>query len=71
MTYKAMTNLAKQAENQVAARHPGVYKQLKDSREMNRWQRRVQDKLRDLNGLPSRAEQYKLMEDRAKEFQQP
>lgn len=71
MTYKAMTNLAKQAENQVAARHPGVYKQLKDSREMNRWQRRVQDKLRDLNGLPSRAEQYKLMEDKAKEFQQP
>ena len=71
LVYEVMSRLATQAEKQIKPRHPGVYQQLKDARETNRWRRRLDDKLRELGGVPSRAEQYKEMNDRAREVLLP
>jgi hypothetical protein len=71
LVYEVMSRLATQAEKQIKPRHPGVYKQLEDARETNRWRRRLDDKLRELGGVPSRTEQYKEMNDRAREVLPP
>jgi hypothetical protein len=71
LVYEVMSRLATQAEKQIKPRHPGVYQQLEDARETNRWRRRLDDKLRELGGVPSRTEQYKEMNDRAREVLPP
>jgi hypothetical protein len=58
-TYKVARIAAKLAYDEVLGSYPDIRKRLEDARELNRWERRLDDKYRKMYGEPSREDEYK------------